>query len=105
MSAWFAVCAQTNANVIELIVPTAAQGSTDLLARIVAKGLTQNGFGQVNVRNMPGRSGTLAAAYVASAVPDGRTLLVATPSSHGIASALDQKLPYDPITSFTPIVR
>ena len=105
LSAWFAVCAQTNANVIELIVPTAAQGSTDLLARIVAKGLTQNGFGQVNVRNMPGRSGTLAAAYVASAVPDGRTLLVATPSSHGIASALDQKLPYDPITSFTPIVR
>ena len=105
MSAWFAVCAQTNANVIELIVPTAAQGSTDLLARIVAKGLTQNGFGQVNVRNMPGRSGTLAATYVASAVPDGRTLLVATPSSHGIASALDQKLSFDPITSFTPIVR
>jgi len=63
LSAWFAVCAQTNPTVIELIVPTAAQGSTDLLARIVAKGLTQNGFGQVNVRNMPGRSGTLAAAY------------------------------------------
>ena len=105
LSAWFAVCAQSNSNVIELIVPTAAQGSTDLLARIVAKGLTQNGFGQVNVRNMPGRSGTLAAAYVAAAIPDGRTLLVATPSSHGIASALDQKLPYDPITSFTSIVR
>jgi tripartite-type tricarboxylate transporter receptor subunit TctC len=105
LSSWFAVCAQSNSAVIELIVPTAAQGSTDLLARIVAKGLAQNGFGQVNVRNMPGRSGTLAAAYVAASIPDGRTLLVATPSSHGIASALDHKLPYDPIKSFTSIVR
>lgn len=90
---------------IELVVPTAAQGSTDLLARLVAKGLTQKGFGSVQVRNMPGRSGTLAAAYVAAAPPHGRTLLVATPSSHGIASALEGKLPYDPVQSFTPIVR
>jgi tripartite-type tricarboxylate transporter receptor subunit TctC len=105
LSSCLTVSAQSNPDTIELIVPTVAQGSTDLLARIVAKGLTQNGFGQINVRNMPGRSGTLAAAYVAAAKPDGRTLLVATPSSHGIASALDQKLPYDPINSFTSIVR
>lgn len=90
---------------IELVVPTAAQGSTDLLARLVAKGLTQKGFGSVQVRNMPGGSGTLAAAYVAAAPPNGRTLLVATPSSHGIASAFEGNLPYDPVQSFTPIVR
>lgn len=90
---------------IELVVPTAAQGSTDLLARLLAQGLTKYGFGPVQVRNMPGRSGTLAAAYVAGAPPNGRTLLVATPSSHGIASALDRNLSYDPILSFTPIVR
>ncbi len=97
--------AQNLESTIELVVPTAAQGSTDLLARLVAQGLTKYGFGPVQVRNMPGRSGTLAAAYVAAAAPNGRTLLVATPSSHGIASALDRNLPYDPILSFTPIVR
>lgn len=100
-----AVCAQNVEPTTELVVPTAAQGSTDLLARLVAKGLTENGFGLVQVRNMPGRSGALAAAYVAAAPPNGRTLLVATPSSHGIASALDRNLPYDPIQSFTSIVR
>ena len=99
------VCAQNLDSTIELVVPTAAQGSTDLLARLVAKGLTENGFGPVQVRNMPGRSGALAASYVAAAPPNGRTLLVATPSSHGIASALERNLPYDPIESFTPIVR
>ncbi len=97
--------AQNLESTIELVVPTAAQGSTDLLARLLAKGLTDNGFGPVQVRNMPGRSGALASAYVASATPNGRTLLVATPSSHGIASALERNLPYDPILSFTPIVR
>ena len=100
-----AVCAQQLESTIELVVPTAAQGSTDLLARLVAKGLTEKGFGPVQVRNMPGRSGALAAAYVAAAPPNGRTLLVATPSSHGIASALERNLPYDPVESFTPIVR
>lgn len=99
------VSAQHIESTIELVVPTAAQGSTDLLARLVAKGLIKNGFGPVQVRNMPGRSGALAASYVAAAPPNGRTLLVATPSSHGIASALERNLPYDPIQSFTPIVR
>ncbi len=90
---------------IELVVPTAAQGSTDLLARLVADGLQRRGFGAVRVRNLPGRSGTLAAAYVAAAAPDGRTLLIATPSSHGIASAFEASMPYDPVSSFTPVLR
>jgi tripartite-type tricarboxylate transporter receptor subunit TctC len=75
------------------------------LARLVADGLTRRGFGEVKVRNMPGRSGTLAAKYVAASAPDGRTLLVATPSSHGIASAFESQMPYDPVTSFTPVLR
>ena len=105
LSGCIAASAQNIQTTIELVVPTAAQGSTDLLARLVAKGLTQNGFGPVKVSNMPGRSGTLAASYVAAAPPNGRVLLVATPSSHGIASALERNLPYDPIQSFTPIIR
>jgi tripartite-type tricarboxylate transporter receptor subunit TctC len=97
--------AQTPAPAIDLIVPTAAQGSTDLLARMVADGLSRHGFGEVRVRNMPGRSGTSAAALVAAATPDGRTLLLATPGSHGIASAFEAGMPYDPVASFTPILR
>lgn len=99
------VAAEQNSLGIELIVPTAAEGSTDLLARLIAAGLTRKGFGDVHVINMPGRSGTLAASHVATSAPDGRTLLVATPSSHGIASAFESKMAYDPVTSFTPIIR
>jgi len=99
------VAAEQKATGVELVVPTAAEGSTDQLARLIAAGLTRKGFGDVNVHNMPGRSGTLAASHVAGSAPDGRTLLVATPSSHGIASAFETKLAYDPVTSFTPIVR
>lgn len=90
---------------VEIVVPTAAQGSTDLLARLLAERLNRQGMGEVQVRNMPGRSGTLAGGYVAGAIPDGRTLLLATPSSHGIASAFVANMPYDPVLSFTPIVR
>lgn len=90
---------------LELVIPTAAQGSTDLLARLLADRLSREGMGEIQVRNMPGRSGTLAGAYVAGAIPDGRTLLLATPSSHGIASAFVANMPYDPVRSFTPIVR
>jgi tripartite-type tricarboxylate transporter receptor subunit TctC len=99
------VAAEQKASGIELVVPTAAEGSTDQLARLIAAGLTRKGFGDVNVHNMPGRSGTLAASHVAASAPDGRTLLVATPSSHGIASAFENKMAYDPVRSFTPIIR
>ena len=103
------VCATTYAQAkpegIELIVPTAAEGSTDVLARLIADGFERNGFGQVKVRNMPGRSGSLAAQTVSVAKADGTTLLLATPSSHGIAAAFLEHLPYDSVHSFTPIVR
>ena len=56
---------------VELVVPTAAQGSTDLLARLLADRLNRQGMGEIQVRNMPGRSGTLAGAYVGGAMPDG----------------------------------
>jgi tripartite-type tricarboxylate transporter receptor subunit TctC len=97
--------AQTAVAGIELIVPTAGQGSTDVLARIVADGLSRRGFGEVRVRNMPGGSGTLAAAQVAAAPADGGTLLIATPSSHSIASTCEASMACDRVGSFTPIVR
>lgn len=97
--------AQSPTQGIELIVPTAAEGSTDLLARLLAQGLESQGWGPIKVRNLPGRTGSLAAQAVATAAPDGSTLLLATPSSHGIAAAFVGQLPYDSVTSFTPVVR
>ncbi len=97
--------AADSVSALELVVPTAAQGSTDQIAHLLAAGLSRRGFGEVKVVNMPGRSGTVAAAYVAQSAPNGQTLLIATPSSHGIASAFEGKLSYDPVTSFSPIIR
>jgi tripartite-type tricarboxylate transporter receptor subunit TctC len=91
---------------IKIVVPTAAEGSTDQLARILGAGMQERGYGRVEVVNMPGKSGTIAASFVANAKPDGRTLLIATPSSHSIAKALSatsNPLPYDPIASFSII--
>lgn len=110
LTAWglcMAVLAQAQAPRagIELIVPTAAEGSTDLLARMLAQGLESQGWGAIAVRNLPGRNGSLAAQAVATAAPDGATLLLATPSSHGIAAAFVGQLPYDSVSSFTPVVR
>lgn len=92
---------------VKIVVPTAAEGSTDQLARILAAGMQERGYGRVEVVNMPGKSGAIAASFVANAKPDGRTLLIATPSSHSIAKALSASsntpLPYDPIASFSII--
>jgi tripartite-type tricarboxylate transporter receptor subunit TctC len=99
--------AQGNDDAIKIVVPTAAEGSTDQLARILGAGLQDQGFGKVEVINMPGKSGTIAASFVAKSKPDGRTLLIATPSSHSIVKALsvasNVPLPYDPVASFSLI--
>lgn len=92
---------------IKIVVPTAAEGSTDQLARILAAGMQERAYGKVEVINMPGKSGAIAASFVANAKSDGRTLLIATPSSHSIAKALslasNETLPYDPVASFSII--
>jgi tripartite-type tricarboxylate transporter receptor subunit TctC len=87
---------------IRLIVSYPPGGGADLMARIIAPQLGQ-AFGQpVVVENKPGASGTLAAAEVARAAPDGATLLVDA-SSFAVNPALFPKLPYDTATAFTPL--
>lgn len=99
--------AEEASSTIKIVVPTAAEGSTDQLARILGAGMQERGFGKVEVLNMPGKSGAIAASFVANAKPDGRTLLIATPSSHSIAKALSVAsnipLTYDPVASFSII--
>ena len=92
-------------NTITLIVPFAAGSGTDAVARVVA---TKMGtlLGQtVIVDNKPGASAQIGAQAVASAKPDGYTLLMTTNTSHSANPWLFQSLKYDPIKDFTPIAR
>jgi tripartite-type tricarboxylate transporter receptor subunit TctC len=88
---------------VRIVVPFAAGGTTDLLARALAPEL-QRVFGQpFVVDNKPGAGGNLGAAEVAKAAPDGHTLLMGTVGTHGINASLYPKLPYDPVKDFVPI--
>ena len=90
---------------ITLVVPFAPGSGTDAVARIMA---TKMGtiLGQpVIVDNKPGASAQIGAQLVASAKPDGYTLLMTTNTSHSANPWLFQNLKYDPIKDFTPIAR
>jgi tripartite-type tricarboxylate transporter receptor subunit TctC len=88
---------------VRLVVPFAAGGTTDILARALAPEL-QKAFGQpFVVDNKPGAGGNNGAADVSKAAPDGYTLLMGTVGTHAINAALYPKLPFDPVKDFTPI--
>jgi tripartite-type tricarboxylate transporter receptor subunit TctC len=88
---------------VRIVVPFAAAGTTDILARALAPELGR-AFGQTFVvDNKPGAGGNLGAAEVAKAAPDGYTLLMGTVGTHGINASVYPKLPYDPIKDFAPI--
>ncbi len=88
---------------IRLIVPFAAGGTTDILARAVAAGLSKQAGWNMVVDNRPGAGGNIGADLVAKAAPDGYTLLMGTVGTHGINQSLYGKLPFDPIRDFAPI--
>lgn len=77
-------------------------GATDLIARVVAEGLSKRLGQQVIVEVRPGAAGTLVAGQTARAAPDGYTLL-AIPSGHAVAAATYKKLPYRTIEDFSMI--
>ena len=87
------------------MVPFAAGSGSDTAARIVAQHLAPALGGNVIVENKVGATGSLAAAAVARAAPDGHTLLLATNSTHGSNPSLFKNLPYDPVKDFAPIAR
>ena len=100
----FAVRAQSwPSKPIRIVVPFAAGGTTDILARALAPEL-QKALGQpVVVDNKPGAGGNVGAAEVAKAPGDGYTFLMGTVGTHGINAALYPKLPYDPVKDFVPV--
>lgn len=87
---------------IRLIVPFAAGGTADVLARIMAERLTPRWGQQVVVENRPGAGGNIGAEVVARAVGDGHTLLLGTIGIHA-ASAIYANLPYNPTTELAPV--
>jgi tripartite-type tricarboxylate transporter receptor subunit TctC len=87
---------------VTIVVPTAAGGANDAMARIIAQGLGAKLGKAVIVENKPGGNGAIASEAVARAVPDGHTILFGYIATHGINPAL-QKLKYDPVADFEAI--
>jgi tripartite-type tricarboxylate transporter receptor subunit TctC len=89
-------------NPIKIVVPFPAGGTTDILARFVAKYLGDKLGVQTVVENRAGASGTLGSELVAKSPPDGSVVLI-TATHHVINPSLYRKLPYDTQKDFTPI--
>ncbi|MBP2147717.1 tripartite tricarboxylate transporter substrate binding protein [Xanthobacter autotrophicus DSM 597] len=88
---------------VRLVVPFAAGGSTDIVARIIAAKMSEILKQQVIVENRAGAGGNAGAAAVARSAPDGYTVLMGTVATHAINPALYVKMPYDPVKDFAPV--
>jgi len=88
---------------IRLIVPFGPGSGTDLIARTLAKAVTDETGTPVIVDNRPGGEGFIGSRAAASAVPDGRTLLMAGSSTQVVNVHLFKKMPYDPVKDFVPV--
>ena len=89
---------------VRLIVASGAGGSTDNLARIVGERLGQSWRHPVVYDNRPGAGGMIAGEVTAKASPDGHTLLFSTSAAIAVSVSLYQRVPYDPVKDFSPIV-
>jgi tripartite-type tricarboxylate transporter receptor subunit TctC len=87
---------------VHLLVPFPPGGAVDIVARTLSDELSKRWGQQIVVENRPGAGGTIAAAALAKAAPDGYTLILAA-SGHAIVSYLYPDLPYDPLRDFTPL--
>ena len=88
---------------IRLIVPFAAGGGTDIMARLIAQGMSQTLGVSVVVENRGGAGGSLGSDQVARSKPDGYTILMGTASTHAINPVVYSRLPYDATSDFTPL--
>jgi tripartite-type tricarboxylate transporter receptor subunit TctC len=90
---------------IQMIIPFAAGGPTDIVGRIMAAKMGDVLGQQFVVENRGGAGGNIGADAVAKADPDGYTVLMATVSTNAINPGLYKHMPYDPVTAFAPVGR
>jgi len=88
---------------VKLVVPFAAGGQPDVVARTLAEPLSKALGQPVIVENRPGAGGNIAAEIVARSAPDGLTLLIGTNGPLVVSPALYKDLPYDPLRDLAPV--
>jgi tripartite-type tricarboxylate transporter receptor subunit TctC len=88
---------------VTIVVPFAAGGGSDLLARLVAQKLEEKLGKPFIIENRPGAATTLAAMQVVRAAPDGYTLMQATSSTMAINVSMSKKMSYEPLKDLVPI--
>jgi tripartite-type tricarboxylate transporter receptor subunit TctC len=88
---------------VRIIVPFAAGGPSDVIARLVAGKLTENLGKQFYVENQAGAGGNLGMGNAARAAPDGYTILMGNVAPNAINVSLFKSLPFDPVADFDPV--
>ena len=90
---------------IRMIVPLAAGGATDVVARLIADKLSEQVKQPVIVENRPGAPGMIGVEAAAKAAPDGYTLVFGSSTTMAAISSLYAKLPFDPIEDFAAVAK
>lgn len=103
LAPWRAQAQSYPSKPIRLVVNFAAGGTTDVIARALARPLSTILGQQVVVENKTGALGAIGAAEVTRAVPDGHTLLITTQGSLTEIPVLSPQTPYDPLTALVPV--
>src|SRR5215468_3834401 len=89
---------------ITIVVPFAAGGPTDILARLIGQSIGSTLGQQVVVEDVTGAGGTIGATRVTRADPDGYTMVMGNLGTHAASLGIYQNLPYDPRTDFEPVI-